>query len=197
MDSSDIVKKQIVEMAQARFSRYGFGKTGVAEIAKDCGMSAANLYRYFESKEAIGAEIANLCLCTKEAHLREVLRRPGLSASQRLEAFLVENLRYVHRLLSDQPHLSELVEFISKERADLFERHKEVQRSLLAEILAEGNRTGDFDVPDIVHTAGTIQTMTIKFYFPPLLQLEAKPIGLQEEEVRDATALLIRGLARR
>ena len=103
MQTQEETKNQIIEVAQARFSRYSFGKTTMAEIAKDCQMSPANLYRYFESKEDIAVEIGNQCLHSKEAVLQEVLKRPGLSASERLEAFIVATLHYGYNLLSEQP----------------------------------------------------------------------------------------------
>ena len=37
----------------------------MAEIAQDCQMSAANLYRYFDNKQDIGAAISQLCLADK------------------------------------------------------------------------------------------------------------------------------------
>jgi AcrR family transcriptional regulator len=38
--------------------RFGYAKTSMHEIAADCRMSAANLYRYFDGKLAIGAAVA-------------------------------------------------------------------------------------------------------------------------------------------
>ncbi|NOQ82264.1 MAG: TetR family transcriptional regulator, partial [Methylophaga sp.] len=37
-------RSQILSATEIRFSQYGYNKTTMAEIAKDCGMSAANLY---------------------------------------------------------------------------------------------------------------------------------------------------------
>ncbi len=48
--TAETPREKIMEAAMARFSYYGFGKTTMAEIAKDCGMSAANIYRFFENK---------------------------------------------------------------------------------------------------------------------------------------------------
>ena len=39
--------------AWERFVQYGFVKTTMAEIARDCGMSAANLYM-FQSNKSVG-----------------------------------------------------------------------------------------------------------------------------------------------
>ncbi len=49
------VRARILEASQGRFRQYGYNKTTMAEVAKDCGMSAANLYRYFENKHRTSA----------------------------------------------------------------------------------------------------------------------------------------------
>jgi len=42
-----------MDAARGRFRTYGPGKTTMAEIAGDVGMSAANLYRYFDNKHEL------------------------------------------------------------------------------------------------------------------------------------------------
>jgi len=59
--SSDKVRLRILEAAAQRFTQFGYNKTTMAEVAQDCGMSAANLYRYFENKLDIGANLACNC----------------------------------------------------------------------------------------------------------------------------------------
>jgi TetR/AcrR family transcriptional repressor of uid operon len=49
---------EILEAAQRCFVRSGFHQTSMQEICGEAGMSAGNLYRYFPSKEAIIAGIA-------------------------------------------------------------------------------------------------------------------------------------------
>ena len=39
--------------ADELFRQFGFGKTTVADIAAELGMSPANIYKFFSSKEAI------------------------------------------------------------------------------------------------------------------------------------------------
>ena len=191
------VKQQIIEAAQARFARYGFAKTTMAEIAKDCRMSAANLYRYFENKEDIVVEIGNQCLHDKAAILREVLKQPGLTAPQRFEAFVLAALRYTHNLFSAQPHLSELVEFLCRERADAAACHMETYRDLLAEVLEEGNRTGEFRVADPVAAASAIQVATLKFSYPPVMMQEGLSLEELESQARTLVALMVGGLSKR
>ena len=64
------IKGLILEKALDRFVQYGFGKTTMVEIAKDCGMSAGNLYRYFESKFDIGVGVAQEYIAEAEQILR-------------------------------------------------------------------------------------------------------------------------------
>src|SRR3954449_2153299 len=51
-------RSEILSAAQTCFARSGFHQTSMQEICAEAGMSAGNLYRYFPSKEAIIAGIA-------------------------------------------------------------------------------------------------------------------------------------------
>ncbi|HSG06598.1 MAG TPA: TetR/AcrR family transcriptional regulator, partial [Nitrospiria bacterium] len=138
MESPEETKRRIIKAAEARFSQYSFGKTTMAEIAKDCKMSAANLYRFFPSKEDIAVEIGNRCMASKEQIMRSVAERPGLSAGERLEAVVVENLRFTYDFLSKQRHLSDIVETICGSRGEVMKDYKKTQRDFFAGILEEG-----------------------------------------------------------
>ncbi len=135
MTPAEEIKKTILESAQNRFRQYGFNKTTMAEIARDCDMSAANIYRFFESKKNIIAELVILMFKETEDGLRDVVRRPGLSATDKLEAFILEMLHYTNKCCGTEPKINEAVDFITHERYDLVEQHKDVKISLIAEIL--------------------------------------------------------------
>ena len=51
-------RDEILEAAERCFVRSGFHQTSMQEICAEAGMSAGNLYRYFPSKEALIAGIA-------------------------------------------------------------------------------------------------------------------------------------------
>ncbi|PIQ98037.1 MAG: hypothetical protein COV67_01050, partial [Nitrospinae bacterium CG11_big_fil_rev_8_21_14_0_20_56_8] len=166
--SSDEIKSQIRVRAFDRFGRYGFGKTTMVEIARDCEMSAGNLYRYFAGKKEIGAACAEHCMGQKLDILRDVVRKsaPGEGAGDKLRGFVLETLRHLHQMISGQPLIHELVNYISAERWDIVARYLEKERALIAEIMAEGNRTGEFAVHDVVDAARFFQAGTIKFLSP-------------------------------
>ena len=51
------VRAQIVEAATEHFSHYGYEKTTVSDLAKAIGFSKAYIYKFFDSKQAIGEVI--------------------------------------------------------------------------------------------------------------------------------------------
>jgi TetR/AcrR family transcriptional regulator, repressor for uid operon len=51
-------RSEILEAAQTCFARSGFHQASMQEICAEAGMSPGNLYRYFPSKEALMAGIA-------------------------------------------------------------------------------------------------------------------------------------------
>lgn len=49
----DFKRESILSTAQVQFSRYGFMRTSMEDIAKETDVSRASLYSYFENKEEI------------------------------------------------------------------------------------------------------------------------------------------------
>lgn len=190
--TAEEIKELILEKAIDRFVQYGFGKTTMVEIAKDCGMSAGNLYRYFESKFDIGVGVAQGYISEAEQILSDVLKRPSLKPAQRLEAFVLEKLKFMHSHIVEQPNVQDLVNYILDERWDLVERHRDIQNTFMSEILSEGNRTGEFKVGDVAQTANAIYAMTTKFRLPHFV----KNVTLEEleQEAKAAVSLMIQGL---
>ena len=153
-------KRQILEAAENLFEYYGFQKTAMTDIARGCHMSAANIYRFYDGKEEILAEIAGNVLKDIENKLSDVIRRPKLSAAMKLETFIVENLQHLDMICSCHAKLDEALEYIKGKRPNLFGWHMETKRSMVAEILAEGNRNREFEIKDIVGTADLILNAT-------------------------------------
>lgn len=191
-ETTEEIKHNILDKAFARFGHFGFGKTTMAEIAKDCGMSAGNLYRYFENKKEIGAGCAKRCMQQKLELVREIVRNHRIKPEKKLQAFALEVLEYMHHQFSDQPAVMELVDFISRERWDIVLQYMEQERSLLSEILSEGNRSGDFNIPDVLGTAKWIQAALIKFIAPRYM--DAFTLEELRNEAIGVTAMLTKGL---
>jgi AcrR family transcriptional regulator len=186
------ISSQIVEAAHARFRHYGYGKTTMAEIAADTGMSAANLYRYFKSKQDIIAECANRSMCERVVRLRAAVRKPESSAIEQLKDYVLTDLTISQEMAENDEKISELVNTITRERADLVYRKIEAETTLLAEILSHGNETGEFAIDDINKTASTIFMSLVVFNVPTFMSL----YSLEEfkEKAVSVIELIVTGL---
>jgi AcrR family transcriptional regulator len=188
------IRARILDAAQRRFEHYGYNKTTMAELAKDCNMSAANLYRYFENKLDIGAHITRGCFAKEEAALRQVVARKELSAAERLREFVLETLRHMYRV-AQQPRIDEMVEAICKEATGVLEQNRATRQRLLVALIAEANASGEFDLEDPATAADGILAATVLFKFP--LFLHDHPLEHFEQRARMVTDLLLQGLLKR
>lgn len=58
LDSTEERRTRILDAAEACFVRHGFHRATMHDVAAEAGMSPGNLYRYFPSKDAIVAGLA-------------------------------------------------------------------------------------------------------------------------------------------
>ena len=188
----EVAHQQILEAAFTRFGHYGYNKTTMAEIAEDSGMSAANLYRYFENKQDIAAACASRCMCQRIDLLRDAVRQPKLSAGERLHNYVMTMLIDCHETFSNETKINKVVAFITNERPDLVHQKIEAQHALIAEILAHGNQSGEFDIKDIITTAQSIYTAVAVFDVPLFMSLY--PLEEYKQKARDVVTLLLDGL---
>lgn len=188
------IRDRILEAATSRFQEFGYHKTTCAEIAKDCGMSAANLYRYFENKYDIGAAWVGRYYAGKESALRRIVGRQDLTASGRIEAFVLENLRLTHAQWLAAPRTNDLIEDVSRQRLDIVGRHIKAQRTLLVTVIEQGTLSGEFDVLNPARTADALLSATLLFDQPSYMGLF--PLPVFEGKARDVCHVLLQGLRR-
>jgi AcrR family transcriptional regulator len=168
MSGKDAIREQIVQAARQRFLHYGYAKTTMAEIARDLGMSAGNLYRYFPSKLDIAMALAEEYSDRNYQALAGIPRRTDLTPREKLRAFLFTGMEMTYRELEADPKIYEIARIIKQERPDYANRELARQRALLVDILKEGNETGDFKVTDLEFAAEMIQSATMKYKYPQL-----------------------------
>jgi AcrR family transcriptional regulator len=188
-------RENILAAAGERFRDFGYGKTTMAEIATDCAMSPANLYRYFKNKHDIGAVLATQYLARKESVLRRIIDRHDMMAAERIEAFVLASLRYTHSQWSATPRLYALIVDVSKRRRDIVGHHTQARRALLVELIPQGNASGEFTVANPARTADAILAATVFFDYPDFMDIF--PLDLFETKARDVCRLLLEGLRRR
>lgn len=188
-------KVVILDVAEELFIARGYRETTVADIAKQAGMSAANLYRHFENKEDIAAGCCNRRIERKNQVMREVLDKKRLTAAERLEEFIIALLRYTHEETQNKPKMNQVVEVVISTRPEVIHDMLSSLQSMIAEILAQGNAQKEFAVENVVATAETIFAAIAVFYTPLFMHLY--PLPEYERRARAMAELLVRGLARR
>lgn len=186
------VRTQIVEAANEHFAHYGYEKTTVSDLAKAIGFSKAYIYKFFDSKQAIGEVICSNCLNTiMKAADEAVAAAPSAS----------EQLRGMFRALVDTG--SDLV-FHERKLYDLAAaaasgpwpsvRAYEVHlRQLIARIIVEGRNSGEFErKTPLDETANAIYLVMRPYIDPLLLQHN---LDLAAEATAQLSSLLLRSLA--
>ena len=71
-------REEILTAAQRCFARFGFHQSSMQEICTEAGMSPGGLYRYFPSKEAIIAAIAERDRADAATNFAAVADMPGV-----------------------------------------------------------------------------------------------------------------------
>jgi len=192
-EPADAVRAQILRAAQARFARYGFNKTTMAEIAADCGMSAANIYRYFDGKGDIAAVGTGRWLAALETELEGLADDAARAPAERLRRLVLAKLEAMAALIRSAPHLDELIDHVCSAREEVVASHRLAVRALYARVIRAGQRAGAFAAGDADWAAAAFDAATCGFFHHSLLRAQAADKVRAEAEA--ALALLIAGLS--
>jgi AcrR family transcriptional regulator len=87
----DQKRAQILKSAARVFAREGFDRASMTQLARECGISKANIYHYYDSKDAILYDILEIYL----RELRDLIcgiQIEGLNAEERLHKVIAEIL---------------------------------------------------------------------------------------------------------
>jgi len=162
------VRDQIVVAATEHFSRYGYEKTTVSDLAKAVGFSKAYIYKFFESKQAIGEMICANCLRQIETEVRAAVQeadRPPEKLRRMFKAIVEASLR----LLFQDRKLYEIAASAASERWQAALAYEERIQALLREILQEGRQTGDFERKTPLDETAAAIYLVMRPYLNPLL----------------------------
>lgn len=162
------VRDQIVAAATDHFSRYGYAKTTVSDLAKAIGFSKAYIYKFFASKQAIGEVICANCMREIEAEFKaavEGVDQPPEKLRRMFKAFVEASLR----LLFEDRKLHNIAASAAGERWPVTRAYEERIQSLLRDILQEGRDSGDFERKTPLDEAVQAIYLIMRPYFNPLL----------------------------
>ena len=138
------VREQIVEAAFEHFGHYGYEKTTVAELAKSIGFSKSYIYKFFDSKQAIGEVIcANRLSLIMEAVHSAIADAP--SASEKLRRLFGALTEAGSELFFHDRKLYDIAAVAARDRWPATEKYTEHLMKLIEGILLEGRKNGEFE----------------------------------------------------
>ena len=154
--------------ATEHFSHYGYEKTTVSDLAKAIGFSKAYIYKFFESKQAIGEAICANCLHEIETEVRAAVAETELP-SEKLRRLFKGFTEATLRLLFRDRKLYEIAASAATERWPAVVAYEERVQALLKEILQEGRQSGDFERKTPLDETAAAIYLVMRPYFNPLL----------------------------
>ncbi|MCI4643869.1 MAG: TetR/AcrR family transcriptional regulator [Hyphomonadaceae bacterium] len=190
-DKTD-TRERILEAAVARIMHYGYAKTTMSEIARDCDMSAGNIYRFFASKLDIAEAMARRFNSEIYQEYARIARQ-DLPASERLHVFFTYGMEQTFEKLDSDDKLLEVAEVLSESRPLMMNEELAQERIHLVRILEDGVIRGEFaPMADTIFVAEMIQVATMKFRYPQLFSRLTLP--KLRRELAGVTALLLAAL---
>jgi len=187
-------REQIIRAADEHFRHYGYAKTTVADLAKAIGVSAAYVYRFFESKQAIGEAVCAMTLARIDDELTGIANDPKPLAAERLRA--------LYRCLADrgielffkERKLHDLVTAAVEGRFPSVMRHKQVMLDAATRVVESGRASGEFEQKTPLDEVCRAIFETLEPFAHPML-LELKEPAELAASVDAVSNLVLRSLA--
>ncbi len=163
------VKSTIVVSATKFFSKFGFHKTTMDEIAKHIHKAKGVLYYYFKSKEELFNEVLRQELDEVKIELWKISASDNDSLVM-LKNYFLTRLKLLHKAVNYQETLKgdffENYIFVKEVRDDFIK----FERNRLTVILEKGKNEGYLDVTDIESTVNILLMVVSGIEIPLYLQ---------------------------
>jgi len=137
-------RNAIINVANRLFSRFGFHKTSMDEIARVARKAKGSLYYHFPSKEDLFKEVVGKEFEYLKASLLQVVNDPALSPKEKLKKYLLKRME----ILSESKNYHETLQadfyehfsFLDELRLELTQWEKQQ----IKKIIDEGIKAGVF-----------------------------------------------------
>lgn len=184
-------RQQILQAADEHFRHYGYRKTTLADIAKALDLSTPYLYKFFESKQAIGEAVCSHLLGMVLSEIEELVAgaKSPVNKLRRVFSGLEER---GWRFLNEEKKIHDLVAVTCEENWGSIARFKEARFQLIRKIVVQGRESGEFERKSpLDETCRAIAQMTDLFFHPMLLEQAGKS---QRDEAIAVANVVIRSL---
>ncbi|CAM2197457.1 TetR/AcrR family transcriptional regulator [Paraburkholderia sp. A1RI_3L] len=186
------VRAQIVDAAMEYFSRYGYEKTTVSDLAKEIGFSKAYIYKFFDSKQAIGEVICANRLAIIVAAVNEAVADAS-SATEKFRRMFKVLVVSGSQLFFQDRKLYDIASVAAASPWPSVKGYEAQIRQLLSDILRLGRETGEFERKTPLDETVNAIFLVMKPYFNPLL-LQYN-FDSAEEATTQLASLVLRSLS--
>jgi AcrR family transcriptional regulator len=186
------VRDQIVEAAEKHFSRYGYEKTAVSDLAKAIGFSKAYIYKFFDSKQAIGEAICSKTLNQIAVAVEQAVAAAPTPTEKLRRTFNTLTTTSMALFFNDRK-LYDIAASAAGEGWPSTLAYCQRIQQILVEIVREGRETGEFERKTPLDETAHAIFLVVQPYMNPLLLKH----NLDVVEVAPAqlSSLVLRSLA--
>jgi AcrR family transcriptional regulator len=151
MRSAIVSRKRILEAATTLFSRYGFKRASMEDIAAEAGLSRAALYLQFRNKEDIFRELARELQEEAMAQAEKAMAAGEPLAERLRKAVEARMLRMIE--IACSPHGSELMDEKNRLCGDLWVENEHRFQAMLTRLFRRANNAAEIDLAAVSLTA--------------------------------------------
>lgn len=191
-------RQEILAAAECLFSKNGFFKTSMADIAASSQFAMGTLYRFFKSKEEIYVSIVEAKLEELARLIKEAIA-PAKSASDKISAFIQVKLDYADQNRDFfRIYVSEWSGFEWTIKSVLGERVWKLytaQVDMVADLIRQGTRRKEFRKIDPKDGAFALHGTLNAIIYVWILQ--EKPTGALVEKQDVIRSLFLHGLEKK
>jgi len=197
---TEATRQAIVAVAENLFRTVGYHKTTLADIASRLGMSPANIYRFFRSKQEINGSICDGLIATFETSWKASIKRKA-SATVNLLAFFVCCHQHGRMHYLSNQGVYDMIEAAIDQDWPVMLKHIARMEVFVAGILQQGVQQGEFQSCDTRKVAALFLLAVHPFLDPRRVFRTLQDCAAQgieehmESDLRGIITLLTRGLS--
>lgn len=185
-------RNQIKDAARDCFTRYGYDKTTVSDLAKEIGISKAYIYRFYQSKQEIGEAICSERLERLVIEARQAIAEGGSSSEKFRRMFKTLTNLSVQLFFNDRK-IYEIAALSTAQQWASSQAYYATLKTMILDIVREGRDAGEFErKTPIDETCRAIFYAMMPFIDP--LHLE-RNLDILPDAQTEVTGLILRSLA--
>ncbi len=187
------LKKQLLDAALLLVATGGFGALTIQAVAQQAGIATGAVYKHFESKAQLCAEVFRLATEKEVAMVRETALREGAPATRLLDTIETFAKRALRGQRLAYALIAEPVDtLVDAERL----RYRQDYADIFRQLVEQGIGSGDF-APQVsaVSAAALVGAITESLVGPLSWQMNARPSMEQTRLIRSIQAFCLRAVA--